>query len=66
MKGEIIEDYPLDEFNISTESYPSCLLLGITVIEQKALHVVIGYKETTSQMLNIGCQIIRQGENNYV
>ncbi|MDD6401474.1 MAG: DUF4258 domain-containing protein [Lachnospiraceae bacterium] len=47
MKGEIIEDYPLDEFNISTESYPSCLILGYTVIEQKALHVVVGYKETT-------------------
>lgn len=47
MKGEIIEDYHLDEFNLSTESYPSCLILGVTVIEQKALHVVIGYKEST-------------------
>ncbi len=47
MKGEIIEDYPLDEFNTSLDSYPSCLILGITVIEQDALHVVIGYREMT-------------------
>ena len=47
MKGEIIEDYPLDEFNTSSDSYPSCLILGITVVEQDALPVVIGYKETT-------------------
>lgn len=47
MQGEIIEEYPLEEFNISAESYPSYLVMGVTVIEKKALHVVIGYKETS-------------------
>ncbi|MCQ2506869.1 MAG: DUF4258 domain-containing protein [Lachnospiraceae bacterium] len=47
MKGEIIENYSLNELNLSPESYPSCLILGITVSEQRALHVVVGYKETT-------------------
>lgn len=47
MNGEIIEDYPLDKVNMPEESYPACLILGVTVDEQRKLHVVVGYKETT-------------------
>lgn len=45
LNGEIIEDYPLNECNISDKSFPSCLVLWIDIGEDKVLHVVIGYKE---------------------
>jgi hypothetical protein len=43
MKG----NYPLSKSNVSESSYPSCLILGITVAEHKMLHVVVGYNKKT-------------------
>lgn len=43
MKGEIIEDYPLELGNNSVGSYPSCLMLGITLENGHAIHVVVGF-----------------------
>jgi hypothetical protein len=47
MSGEIIEEYYLDESNISETSYPSCLIFGITMDGHKNLHVVVGYNGKT-------------------
>lgn len=41
--GEIIEDYPLDENNNYEKSFPSCLILGTKITEDKKIHVVVGY-----------------------
>ena len=43
MKGEIIEDYPLDPDNDSASSYPSCLMLGVTLENGHVIHVVVGF-----------------------
>ena len=43
LNGEIIEDYPLDENNISEASYPSCLILWIDISENNVIHVVVGF-----------------------
>ena len=42
MNGEIIEDYPLDN-NMSTDSFPSCLILLLHSEEKNAIHTVIGF-----------------------
>ena len=42
-KGEIIEEYPLDDGNTSENSLPACLVLGIEINGNKMLHVVVGY-----------------------
>ena len=42
-KGEIIEEYPLDDGNTSENSFPACLVLGIEINGNKMLHVVVGY-----------------------
>lgn len=42
-KGKIIEDYPLDVNNVSTDSFPSCLILGVRWSDNKHIHVVLGY-----------------------
>jgi hypothetical protein len=42
--GEIIEEYPLDKYNDSENSFPSCLILWIDVDENNVFHVVLGYK----------------------
>lgn len=47
LHGEIIEDYPLDESNMSASSYPSCLILGMSIQENDIIHVVIGYNGDT-------------------
>jgi hypothetical protein len=39
MRGEIIEDYPMDY------PYPSCLVFGYT-LNNRVLHVVVGMGET--------------------
>ena len=43
LKGEIIEDYPLDGGNVSEKSLPSCLILGCRVSKQDPVHIVIGF-----------------------
>lgn len=42
-KGEIIEEYPLNDENKSEKSFPACLVLGIEINANKMLHVVVGY-----------------------
>ena len=42
-RGEIIEDYPLDINNTSPNSLPSCLILGVRIVDNKAIHLVIGF-----------------------
>ena len=43
MKGEIIEDYPLEVGNISETSFPSCLIMWFDTEKNKPIHVVVGY-----------------------
>lgn len=43
MNGEIIEDYPLDEDNVSDSSFPSCLILWVDIQKDRPLHVVVGF-----------------------
>lgn len=43
LNGEIIEDYPLDESNVSEKSYPACLILWIDTEKQGAIHVVLAF-----------------------
>ena len=50
-KGEIIEEYPLDDRNTSEKSFPACLVLGIEINGNKMLHVVVGYN--TKKMIII-------------
>ena len=50
-KGEIIEEYPLDDGNTSENSFPACLVLGIEINGNKMLHVVVGYN--TKKMIII-------------
>lgn len=46
LNGEIIENYPLDETNNSKDSFPSCLILGVTTNDGEKLHVVVGYNQS--------------------
>ncbi len=41
--GEIIEDYPLNDDNIHATSFPSCLILGVDIQKDDAIHIVLGY-----------------------
>ena len=41
--GEIIESYPLSEGNVSENSLPSCLILDYRVVDNKAIHIVVGF-----------------------
>ena len=41
--GEIIEDYPLKDGNISEKSFPSCLILGFKINDGKMIHIVVGF-----------------------
>ena len=50
-KGEIIEEYPLNDGNTSEKSFPACLVLGIEINAHKMLHVVVGYN--TKKMIII-------------
>lgn len=43
LNGEIIEDYPLDEDNVSMGSYPSCLILWVNIEGCGIIHVVVGF-----------------------
>lgn len=41
--GEIIETYPLADGNICEDSLPSCLILGYRLVDNKAVHIVVGF-----------------------
>ena len=43
MHGEIIEDYPLNDNNLSDASFPACLILWVDIEKNGAIHVVVGY-----------------------
>ena len=51
--GELIEDYPLDKFNTSEKSFPSCLILGIRISDSKRLHVVVGYNNDKILIISV-------------
>ena len=46
LNGELIEDYPLDNDNVSDASYPSCLILWINT-NGHPIHVVVGFNGKT-------------------
>ena len=41
--GEIIEENPLADNNVSEKSLPSCLILDYRVVDNRAIHVLVGY-----------------------
>lgn len=41
--GEIIESYPLADGNICEDSLPSYLILDYRVVDNNAIHVVVGF-----------------------
>ena len=43
--GEIIEEYPLDN-ECGDKSLASCLVLGYRIIDNKAIHIVVGFNGT--------------------
>lgn len=41
--GEIIETYSLSEDNVCENSLPSCLILDYRGIDNRAVHIVVGF-----------------------
>jgi len=43
LTGEIIEEYRLDQTNLSEKSLPSYLILGFRNFDKQAIHIVVGF-----------------------
>ena len=65
MNGEVIEDYPLMDGNVSPMSLPSCLILGMRVKDKSLIHVVVGFNGQRVLIISAYYPELEHWENDY-